>query len=535
MLSQISRRQLLTVAGLGPVVWMLSEENLRPAEAAKNVLVVGMDISDTNFLDPARQFVYSAPMTIHATYEAPLTLAPGDYETLRPLLATSWERVDGGAAWLLHLRQGVKFASGNPLTAADVKFSYERVQNLKDSPADLATNLGSIAAVDDYTVKITMVDKNQPLITLLTSPTFVVTDSRTIMAHGGVSGAGADKTDKASGWLDQNSAGTGPYILKQWERNQQIVLERNASYWRRRAAFERVIIRHIPESETQLLTLKRGDIDAALNLTPKQVDSLSGTPGVQVVQGRSLDFVYMTLTSSADLNASLAKKEARQAVAHAIDYDGLIKALLEGYAVRPPNFIPVGMASVTPQLTKQIGYQYNPQRAKALLQQAGLPNGLSFEISYGSAAVAGTTYPLIAAKIQSDLAKVGITAKLNPMDQATMRTKFLKGETQSVLTFWNPDFADPWDWAEPAVHRVAKRVHWNVPQQALDLMTKGAGATTKKESDAYYLQLQKTLVDEANYLVLFQPVYRYAVRTSITGWKPTAAGWLSDLYDVRPT
>jgi peptide/nickel transport system substrate-binding protein len=532
---RISRRALLTTAGAGTIAWSLGEWGVRPASAAKNVLVIGIDISDTNFLDPARQFVYSAPMTIRAAYEALLTMTPGDYETLRPLLATKWERVDDGNAWQLHLREGVKFTSGNPLTAEDVKFSFDRLKNLKDSPADLAANFKSTDVVDTHTVKITMDDKNQPLITLLTSPTFVITDSRTIMAHNGASGSDASTKDKASQWLDQSSAGTGPYILKQWERNSQIVLERNNAYWRKPAAFQRVIIKHIPESETQVITLKRGDIDAALNLTARQLDSLKGASGIRIVQGRSLDFVYMTLTSSTDLNAALAKKEARQAVAYAIDYDGLIKALLEGYAVRPPNFIPVGMGGVTTDLTKQIGYRYDPARSKDLLQKAGLPNGFSFELSYGNAAIVGTSYQLIAEKIQADLAKVGISAKLNPMDQATMRTKFLKGETQSVLTFWNPDFADPWDWAEPTVHRVAKRVHWDVPAKASDLMTKGAGATTKKESDANYLELQKILVDEANYLVLFQPVYRYATRTSITGWKPTAAGWIADLYDVQPT
>jgi peptide/nickel transport system substrate-binding protein len=530
----MSRRTLLSTAGGGTIAWLLGEWGVRPVDAAKNVLVIGIDISDTNFLDPARQFVYSAPMTIHAAYEALLTINPGDYETLRPLLATAWERVDDGNAWQLHLRDGIKFTSGNPLTAADVKFSFDRVKNLKDSPADLAANFKSTDVVDAHTVKITMDDKNQPLISLLTSPTFVITDSRTITDHAGDSGPDASTKDKASQWLDQNSAGTGPYILRQWERNSQIVLERNSAYWRKPAPFQRVIIKHIPESETQVITLRRGDIDAALNLTAKQIDSLNGAPGIRIVQGRSLDFVYMTLTSGIELNPALAKKEARQAVAYAIDYDGLIKALLEGYAVRPPNFIPVGMAGVTPDLTNQIGYRYDPARSKDLLQKAGLANGFSFEISYGNAAIVGTSYELIAEKIQADLAKVGITAKLNPMDQATMRTKYLKGESQSVLTFWNPDFADPWDWAEPTVHRVAKRVHWDVPPKALDMMTKGAGATTTKEANADYLELQKILVDEANYLVLFQPIYRYATGTSITGWRPTAAGWIADLYDVQP-
>jgi len=532
---KISRRTLLSAASFGTAALVMAGLEIRPVRAAsKKVLVIGIDISDTNFLDPARQFVSTTPMTMYGTYEALLTLAPGDYETLRPLLATQWERVDNGSAWLFHLRQDVKFASGNPLTAEDVKFSFDRVKNLKDSPAALAVNFKSTDSIDTHTVKITMVDKNQPLITLLTSPTFAISDSKAIREQGGISGPNASTNDKATQWLDQHSAGTGPYVLTQWERNTQIVLERNNAYWRRPAPFERVIIRHIPETETQLLMLKRGDIDAALQLTSQQIDSLEGEKTIQILQVRSLDFMYMTLASSSTLNAALAKKEARQAVAHAIDYDGLIKGLLDGYATRPPNFIPVGLAGITPELTSQIGPRFDPGRSKELLQKAGLPNGFSFQLTYGYKPVAGTTYQLVAAKIQADLAKVGITVKLNPMNYATMRTKFLQGQLEAALTYWNPDFVDPWDYAEPVLHRIAKRVHWEVPEKVLDTYRKAGGAPTKQESSAYYVEVEKILVDQANYIVLFQPTYRHAIRTSITGWKPTAAGWIVGLYDVGP-
>jgi peptide/nickel transport system substrate-binding protein len=502
--------------------------------ANKDTLVIGADISDTNFLDPTRQFVLSAPITIYATYEPLVTMTSGDYETLRPALATKWELVDDGNAWLFHLRDGVKFHSGNPLTADDVKFSFDRLKNIKDNPSELAENFKSTDVVDAHTVKITMVDKTQPLLNLLVSPTFVILDSKVVREHGGDSSADASTKDKASEWLNQNSAGTGPYILTQWERNSQIALKRNSNYWRKPAGFERVVIKHIPESTSQVLALKRGDIDAAINLTPTQLDSLKSEKDIRLLEGTSLDFVYMTLTGGSDLNKALAQKEAREAVAYAIDYDGIIKGLMKGYATRPPSFIPVGLGGVTAKLTQEIGYRHDPARAKQLLDKAGLSSGFSFELTYGNAAVAGTTYQLVAEKVQSDLAKVGITATLNPMDQANARTKYLKAETQSMLTFWNPDAPEPWAWAEATVHRVAKRVHWTVAQDVTDLVTKAGGAPSKKEADAYYLDYQKALVGEANYIILFQPIYRVATRTSISGWQVSAAGWQVNLYDVRP-
>ena len=320
----------------------------------------------------------SAPITIHATYETLVTMAAGDYETSTAAARHQMEQVDGGNAWLFHLRQGVKFHSGNPFTAVDVKFTLDRLKALKDNPAELAENIKSVSVVDIHTVKVTMVDKAQPLLNLLRLPD---------LRHHGFEG-------RARPWRQQRRrrrhqgqgervaqpepAGTGPYILTQWERNAQITLKQNPDYWRKPVAFERVVIKHFPESTSQVLAVKRGDIDAALNLTPPQLDGLKTDKSLKLIEGTSLDFVYMTLTGSADLNKDLAKKEARQAVAYGIDYDGLIKGLMKGYATRPPTFIP---GTRRRHAQDHAGNRLSPRSGKgqAAPRQGGLPKGFSFE------------------------------------------------------------------------------------------------------------------------------------------------------------
>jgi peptide/nickel transport system substrate-binding protein len=504
------------------------------AAAAKTTLVLGVDISDTRTFDPARQFEYSPPITMRAAYETLVTVPPGEYETLRPLLAESWKLVDGGRAWEFKLRRGVKFASGNPLTAEDVKFSFERLAHVKDQPADMAENLGGVEVVDPQTVRIVMADRSQPLLRILTSVTYAVYDSKAVMAQGGTSAKDAEKTDKATAWLDTHSAGTGPYVLTGWTRNQEIVLERNKNYWRAPAPFERVVLRHIGDGAAQVLALRRGDIDAALNLSPDQLDTLAKDANVKIVSGRSLDYMYMTLTDSAEMNAALGKKAARQAVAHAIDYDGIIKGLMGGHAIRPATFIPIGLGGSTEALTREIGYRQDLARAKKLLAEAGLPNGFAFKLTYGKASIAGTSYDLVAQKIQSDLARVGITAELDPIDQATLRTAYKEGKTQSALTFWNPDAMEPYLWAQPAVGRVAKRVHWTPSKDILALVARAGGEPDPKKAAGYYREFQRMLVDQANYIMLIQPVYRVATSSAITGYQLTAAGWQVDLYGVKP-
>lgn len=531
-----SRRASLKLAAAAFGATAVGGGGIRFAYAeTKDVLVVGLDMSDMNSLDPGHQFAYSSPIVMMAAYEPLVGMAPGDYETVRPVLAKSWERVDDGAALVFHLREDVKFHSGNPLTAEDVKFTFDRLINLKDNPAELAANIASVEVLDPLTVKVVTKDKDQPLLNLLVGPTFVIADSRMIQQHGGVSGTDADTADQATNWLDAHSAGTGPYVITQWERSSQVVLDRFDGYWRDPAPFKRIVLKHIPESATQLLTIENGDIDAALNLTPPQLDELKGKDDINIVEGTSLDYVYMTLTSSAELSPALAHTAARQAIAHAIDYDALIRGLMSGYATRPATFIPNGIGGATEALTKEIGYQHDPEKARSLLAEAGLPDGFDFDLYYGEASVAGTTYSLLAQAIKADLAKVGITANLHPVDQSTARDKYRAGELPSVLTFWNPDGPEAWTWASASVQRVAQRVHWDVPPEVTELVSEAGAAATTAEANEWYRKYMQALVDSANYIILFQPIYRVATRDSIKDWRLTAAGWQVNLYDVQPS
>ena len=236
-----------------------------------------------------------------------------------------------------------------------------------------------------------------------------------------------------------------------------------------------------------------------MNLTSAQLDGLKDNKDVDLIEGTSLDFVYMTLTSGKELSPALAIKEARQAIAYAIDYDGMIQGLEGGFATRPPSFIPNGLGGATSELTKEIGYRHDPDKAKSLLAKAGLAQGFSFDLYYGDASVAGTTYQLVAQKLQSDLAAVNITANLHPLDQSTARSKFRAAELPSFITFWNPDGPEPWTWASATVQRVAKRVRWTGPPlpAVTELVNEAGAAHSPEEQNRYYRQYMEALIDQA--------------------------------------
>jgi peptide/nickel transport system substrate-binding protein len=249
----------------------------------------------------------------------------------------------------------------------------------------------------------------------------------------------------------------------------------------------------------------------------------------------SLDFVYMALTQNPAANPALAKKEARHAIGYAIDYDGILKNLLGGAASRPAHFLPVGVNGSTEATAREIGFREDLDKARALLKQAGLADGFDLEIAYGNAAVAGVTYQVLAQKLQADLARVNIRARLNPMDQVNLRTTYTTGKMQGgLLTFWNPPAVSNELWAAAVVERVAKRVSWDVPPEMTALVKKAAETQDLKAAADLWVEWQKKVVDQANHFILFQPNYEIGVRKSIKDFPLTAAGWQLEVGKVTP-
>ncbi len=531
----MNRRDLAKLLGVGGAAIVAGLPERVFAASDKTTLVIGIDISDTITLDPARQAQYTPPMTLRAAYDMLVTMSPGDYVHLKPALATKWEKTPDGKGWRFTLREGVKFASGNPMTAEDVKWSMDRVLHLGDQTAQYIAHLDRTEIVDAKTVDLILKDPTQPILNILAAPGFVIYDRKLVEEHGGVAGKDAKTKDKATTWLNSNSAGAGAYKLVRWERNAQIQLVRNEHYWAGKPPFERVVIRHIADSAAQLLAIRRGDIDIAFNLIPEQIATLKSEPKVRLEGLTSLDFVYMAVTQEPEFNKALAVKEARQAIGYGIDYDGIIDGLLGGAAVRPASFLPIGVSGSTKEIAKEIGFRHDPEKAKQLLQKAGLADGFEFEIAYGNAAIAGLNYQTLGQKIQSDLAKINIKVKLAPMDQVNLRTTYTGGKAQGgVLTFWNPPAVENLLWAAATVERVAKRVHWTPPADLVKLVHQAAGELDLKKQSDLWVEYQKAMVDQANYVILFQPIYQIAVRDSLAKLPLTAAGWQLDMDAVKP-
>ncbi len=501
------------------------------AQPRDRTLIVGMNISDGKTYDPSRQADLTTPLTIGNVYETLVTATSDNYEILKPALAKKWELSNSGNSWRFYLRDNAKFWNGAPVTAHDVKFSFDRLKNLKDQPAEFADNIKEIVVLDNNTLDIFVVNPQESLLPVLTTVSLSVFSKSQLEALGGVSDVTAKDKDTATKHLDEKSYGSGPYRMIKWTRNEVVILERNP-FWHEHLQFDRIIIRHIADGSAQFLALQRNDIDIAFNLSNEQLD-LAKSRDLRVISEPSLDYVYMVLTNSSELNGALANKNARLAIAHAIDYDGIIKNLLGGHGVRPASILPIGIGGTTQEQTERFGYKLDLEKAKKYLSMSNNPNGFEFTFSYSITPMLSINPGLLAQKIQSDLSKINIKMNLAPMDQSLLVTQYRTAKLQSGVVSYTIDALDANLWTRPFVTRIAKRMHWEPSKDFVSLVEIAAVESNVIRRNEMYEQYQKNMVNEATFISIVQPTLKIAASKNLKNINLTAAGWYLNFKSIN--
>ncbi len=276
---------------------------------------------------------------------------------------------------------------------------------------------------------------------------------------------------------------------------------------------------------TQKLQVENGDVDIALNLTPDLVATMRGNKNVKIITGQSLDTMYLGLTTNPQVHPELAKKEVRQAIRYAIDYDGII-ALTNKQAVRGPVPFSIGLLGLTQADADRLNPRLDLKKAKELLAKAGVPNGFKFPLRYGTGpSPVGITYESVAQKVQADLKKVGIEVQLLPDEFGVMMTKYRAKSEAAVISYFTPDYIGPSEQAGSMVlHSWAPRLHYDSPK-AKDLATKANSETDIKKRITLYQDLMKLLLDEGPFVMLLQGKFRVVTRSSVRGYEYFPVGY----------
>jgi peptide/nickel transport system substrate-binding protein len=479
------------------------------------------------YLDPGKIYEVNDQAAQNLLYDPLYQIPDGSNLTaIEPLGAADVPTMSAdGLTATIKLRDGMKFHnSGNIATSADWVFSIQRLANLKGNPSFLFTDFfESITAIDPLTIELKLKAPNAALLAILVSAPFAAIDSVVAKEHGGTDASDADQTDTLTDWINEgNSLGTGPYKLTGWDPNTEVTLEANTDYWGDAPQFDRVIFRNVDDLNTQLQLLETGEADLAYSIDPDNFSKVTDNPDLQIIEGPSLAYEYLALNTTSEVGGPLANKSLRQAIASAIDYDGIISGLLGGAGVRPATIVPLGLQGADVVEPKK--WVQDLAKAQSLFDASGLGSAeISLTYDAGGSSPGGVSREILASKLQSDLQQIkGLTVKLVPMDPTQRFADYRAGKLQFVMSDWAPDYADVHTYAEPFGHTgggAAKRVGYSNPDVDA-LLDQGIVETDPAKRTDLYTQVQEIMIDDVPFIVEFQPSYRMPAVKSVTGVTP---------------
>jgi len=425
--------QKIAIAAIAPVLLALPLQQTFAA-TPDNMLVIANRIDDITTLDPAQSFEFAGSDVIRNVYSKLVNFNPADLSAgYEPEVAESWEVSEDGKTITFSIVEGMKFHSGNPVTAEDVEFSLQRAIMLEKTPSFILTqfgfnkdNVAETIKADGNTVSITTDKKYATSFVLncLTATIGGIVDKKTVMENE------ADG-DMGNEWLRTNSAGSGPYKVANWKANESVTLLANEDFHLGAPAMKRVIVRHIQESATQRLLLEKGDIDVARNLNPEDIAGITGKDGIAVDNELRGRLMYVSMNQK---HPVLSNPKVVEAIKYLIDYQGMQDSFLKGQYTIHQNFLPATYLGAIDDKP----YSYNIEKAKELLAEAGVGE---FEIEAGVREAQERIE--IAQTLQNAFAQVGITLKITVGTAKQILTRYRARELDMYVGAWGPDYPDP--------------------------------------------------------------------------------------------
>jgi peptide/nickel transport system substrate-binding protein len=490
------------------------------AETPKDTLVMAKNIDDIITLDPAETFELSGGEVINNLYTRLVTQDPADFTRLIGGVAESWTVAPDGTTITFKIRPGQAFASGRPVTARDAAYSLQRVVILNKTPAFILTQFGwtkdnvkeLVRAVDESTLELKLTQQLAPTLVLnaLSAGVASVVDATEVEAK-------AKDGDLGYGWLKSASAGSGAFSLIEWKPKDAIAMRANPKYYLGAPALQRVVIRHIPEPATQRLLLEKGDIDIARDLLPDQVAALAATGNFTVQTDPKQTVVYLALSQKV---ANLANPKVRQAIRWLVDYQGLANTVLKGQYAVHQGFLGKGTFAAL----EDTPFKFDPAKAKALLAEAGLPDG--FAVSFD--APNSSPYIDVAQSLQATFKQGGIRLNIVQGDQKQVITKYRARNHEVTLLYWSPDYLDPHSTADYFTRNpdnsdgaksktVAWRNSWDIPELTKRTDAAALERDTEKRRDAY-LAIQREVQADSPLVLMFQKIEQAVSRKGVTNY-----------------
>ncbi len=438
-----------------------------------------------------------------------------EHYTLQPAIATAWEWRDP-LTLVLHIREGVRFHDGKPLDAADVAWSIDSMHNGAITTAK-SGNYSSVDHTETPDPRTCIVHLKRPDASLL----FNMSDELSAVVERG-----------AGKQMGEHPVGSGPFRFVSETQDQEVLLERNPTYWGGAPTIPRVRFAIVPDAITRALELQKGSADAASNaLTYDMVAAMTRDPHLQVEAkpGSIVNYITFNVT-----DPHLQDSRVRQAFAYAVDRTAIVRALLHGQAELADTLLPRGHWAAPDSGTPLQQYTHDVVKARSLLDAAGYPagkDGIRIHLQLKSST--DDTMRLVAAVVQQQVREAGMDLQLRQNEFGTFYSDVTRGAFQMYILRWVGSNEDPdiFRYAYSSAMMPPKgsnRGHYS-SNVADTLIARGAGETDQVQRRATYLQLQQALAQDEPTLVLWSPNNVVVHSKRLEGVEPTASGsfaWL---------
>jgi Bacterial extracellular solute-binding proteins, family 5 Middle. len=484
----------------------------------KSELVFGRG-GDSTSLDPGATTEGEAFKVTENIFEKLINFGEQNTELVEGL-ATKWEVSDDGLVYVFQLRQGVKFHDGTDFNAEAVVINFKRWMDGNAGKtgdeipfpyfaSQFGDNIEKVEATGEYEVTFTLKNPQSTFLKNLAMSPFAITSPAALEKYG----------DK----INENPVGTGPYKFVEWRRNDRIVLEKFQDYWNPEyPKIDRLIFRSIPDNSARVNALLTGEVDLIDGINYSDVKTIEGQKDLQIFTRPSMNVAYVGLTVN---RKPLDNKLVRQALNHAVDKNAIIEAFYEGYAIPAVNPMPPVIAGYNDAISD---YEYDLEKAKQLLAEAGYPDG--FEIELWAMPVPRPYMPdgqKVAEAIQASWAKIGVKAKIVSFEWATYLEKTAAGEADAFMLGWTGDNGDADNFLYVLLDKDnigTNNYTYYSNDELHDILIQAQREVDGDKRNALYRQAQEIIKEDAPWIPLVHSQPLLAGRSDIKNFKPHPTG-----------
>nr|WP_239534010.1 ABC transporter substrate-binding protein [Thalassobacillus pellis] len=464
-------------------------------EAGKGGTVTLVDLSEANSLDPHTVTDAASMHYIENMYNTLFRYIPGKYGEIEGDLVKDYKISEDGKVYTFTLHEGVKFHNGDALTSEDVKYSIERIIE-KGVRKHQFSELKSIETPSETEVVMTLSEPIAPFLTFLANPMNAVVNKTIVEENGGE--------------LDSVDAGSGPFKLDHWTKDQEMVLTKFEDYFKEGLPYlDKVVWRSIPDETARTTAIRNGEIDILLQAQPKDVKLLEKAEGVNVVSVPGTYWEYIGLNTEKE---ALSNKKVRQAIAWAIDRDAINQVVKFGQA--SPLLSGNIPENHWAHLDEKIYPEPDLDKARKLLEEAGYGDGLKLTMK-----VSTNQSQIDAAQvIKQQLQEVGIELEVVSQEDSVFFEALGSGDFESTVVGW-VGFVDPDEFLYNIFHTDGMYNQQNYSNPEVDkLLEKGRRTMDQEKRKEIYAKAQKIIAKEAPMVFLYANPQISAVRERVQGF-----------------